>query len=109
VDPDAAAHELGRHYVAGHIEAEDLDRRLTALYETSDLAAVLADLPALEPTHIPEPRRTGWWRLRHAESDVPNPDWLPTTERFVDPTTQRVMRVWIEPVGRGRHYVPEPA
>jgi hypothetical protein len=108
VDPDAASHELGRHYVAGHIEADELDRRLTTLYEAGEAQGALADLPALEPSHVPERRRSGWWRFRHAEADAPSAGWLPTTERFVDPTTQRVMRVWIDPGARSRHYVPEP-
>ena len=29
-------------------------------------------------------------------------------ERFVDPSTKRVMRVWIDPGDHSRHYVPEP-
>jgi hypothetical protein len=108
VDPDAAARELGRHYVAGHIEAGELDRRLGELYESQDDAAALADLPALEQGHAPEVRRSGWWRFRHGESKRAEPGWLPTTERFVDPTSQRVMRVWIDPDSRERHYVAEP-
>ena len=47
-------------------------------------------------------------RRRHGESDGPQPDWLPTSERFLDPTTDRLMRVWLDPATRTRHYVPEP-
>jgi RiboL-PSP-HEPN len=51
---------------------------------------------------------SGWWRRRHGESGGAQPDWLPTSERFLDPSTDRLMRVWLDPVTRTRHYVPEP-
>ena len=43
---------------------------------------------------------------RHGESDRPKPDWRRTEEVFNDPSTNRVMRVWLDPAGE-RHYVPE--
>jgi hypothetical protein len=43
---------------------------------------------------------------RHAESDRPQPDWQPTDEVFNDPSTNRVMRVWLDGSGE-RRYVPE--
>jgi hypothetical protein len=43
---------------------------------------------------------------RHGESDKPNPDWKRTEELFNDPSTNRVMRVWLDASGE-RHYVPE--
>jgi hypothetical protein len=43
---------------------------------------------------------------RHGESDKPNPDWKRTEELFNDPSTNRVMRVWLDTTGE-RHYVPE--
>ena len=43
---------------------------------------------------------------RHAETDVPQPDWTPTGELFRDPSTARLMRVWLDTRG-GRHYVTE--
>jgi hypothetical protein len=43
---------------------------------------------------------------RHGESDKPNPDWTRTEELFNDPSTNRVMRVWLDAKGE-RHYVPE--
>ena len=104
-DRDAAT--LGRHYVAGHLEAADLDARLDALYADAD-ADALAGLPALEPTTpAPVRARRGWWRSRHGEVDVAQPGWLPTTERFLDPTTDRVMRVWVDPATRARCYVAD--
>ncbi|HEX3839530.1 MAG TPA: hypothetical protein VHU85_01950 [Acidimicrobiales bacterium] len=43
---------------------------------------------------------------RHGESDRPQPDWRPTDEVFNDPSTNRVMRVWLDGSGE-RRYVPE--
>ena len=107
---DAVAADLGRHYVAGHLEADDLDERLGRLYAAPGSAvALLEDLPRLEPA-VPAPvaSRKGWWRRRHGESEGARPDWIPTSERFLDPTTDRLMRVWLDPHTRTRHYVPEP-
>lgn len=43
---------------------------------------------------------------RHGESERPQPGWERTTEVFNDPSTNRVMRVWLDESGE-RHYVPE--
>ncbi|MGB8650241.1 MAG: hypothetical protein WCD35_06230 [Mycobacteriales bacterium] len=45
---------------------------------------------------------------RHGESSLPAEGWQPTDEEFVDPTTGRRMRVWLNPVDGARHYVAEP-
>ena len=44
---------------------------------------------------------------RHGESQVPAGDWERTDEVFRDPTTRRLMRVWIDPKDGSRHYVAE--
>jgi len=44
---------------------------------------------------------------RHGESDRAEPGWRPTDEVFKDPSTDRVMRVWVDPSDGSRHYVPE--
>jgi hypothetical protein len=43
---------------------------------------------------------------RHGESATAHPDWSETDERFRDPSTGRLMRVWLDSSGT-RHYVPE--
>ena len=43
---------------------------------------------------------------RHGESDRPQADWRPTDEVFNDPSTNRVMRVWLDGSGE-RRYVAE--
>ena len=49
----------------------------------------------------------GCFVRRHAESVTPAEGWRRTEEAFVDPTTNRRMRVWIDPVDGSRHYVEE--
>jgi hypothetical protein len=44
---------------------------------------------------------------RHGESDLPAGDWQRTDEVFLDPTTNRRMRVWIDSADGTRHYVNE--
>jgi len=43
---------------------------------------------------------------RHGEAATAHPDWAVTEERFRDPSTGRLMRVWLDRDG-ARHYVPE--
>jgi hypothetical protein len=43
---------------------------------------------------------------RHAETDTPGADWTRTSEAFRDPSSGRLMRVWLDQSG-ARHYVPE--
>jgi uncharacterized membrane protein len=42
---------------------------------------------------------------RHGEVSRPDAAWTPTDEVFHDPSTNRVMRVWVDTSGQ-RHYVP---
>ncbi len=101
---------LREHYALGQLDLEELDRRvglvLSAKY-MDEAAAAIADLPQITDPGIAAPapvkRRRG-----HAQAAKPAAGWLPTNERFRDPTTRAVMRVWIDPVDQSRHYVPEP-
>jgi hypothetical protein len=106
--------QLSRHAAAGRIGIEELERRVAALTEAmtqEDAAAVMADLPALggEPAGgRPADRGPAqrWWSRGHGHgaSDRPMPEWRPTSERFRDPGTKAIMRVWVDGDG-GRHYV----
>jgi hypothetical protein len=62
---------------------------------------VLHDLP-LSPPRVVESRGR-----RHGEATLPRLTWRPTKERFRDPTTNRVMRVWVDMIDGTRHYVAE--
>ena len=70
-----------------------------------EAAATVTDLPALVPAGAParKPRRRA-----HAQATQPGAGWVPTPERFRDPASRVVMRVWIDPADQSRHYVPEP-
>jgi len=51
----------------------------------------------------------GWsfFVRRHGESQTPADGWQRTDEVFVDPSTERRMRVWVDPVDGSRHYIAE--
>ena len=104
-DRERLAMTLGRHYVDGRLDSEALSQRLEVVYRAQSreqAASVMADLPSLEPSV--GARRRG---RRHGEASAPEAGWLPTTERFRDPSTRRVMRVWVDPTDASRHYVAE--
>jgi hypothetical protein len=73
-----------------------------------EAGAVLADLPPLPQgaggAGVGSPRAR--WGRGHGDADAPAPDWQPTNERFRDPRTNKVMRVWVDTAG-GRHYVAD--
>jgi hypothetical protein len=116
---------LSAHAAADHIDLEELERRVVAVSEARSRGhaeAVLGDLPALpedavrDRSDVPgfggraagpgeEPGRPRWGR-GHGDSERAADDWRPTAERFRDPRTRRVMRVWEDAAG-GRHYVPD--
>ena len=128
---------LREHYAVGLFGPEELDRRvgvvLTAQY-LDEAAAAVADLPGVpaagtaaaaasgsaatagstgagsagEPSIMSgrsSPRRV---RRGHGHADQPAAGWIPTDERFRDPTSRAIMRVWIDPADQTRHYIPEP-
>jgi hypothetical protein len=106
---------LREHYAVGLFGLDELDRRvgvvLSAQY-LDEAAAAIADLPGTAGTGTAgtgtaKPRRPRR-RRGHAHADQPAAGWVPTNERFRDPSTSTVMRVWVDPADQSRHYVPEP-
>ncbi|MGO8896718.1 MAG: DUF1707 domain-containing protein [Streptosporangiaceae bacterium] len=105
---------LREHYAVGLFGLDELDRRvgmvLSAQY-LDEAAAAVADLPGVSApgpeSGTAAPRRVKR-RRGHAHADKPAAGWIPTDERFRDPTTRAVMRVWVDPADQSRHYVPEP-
>ena len=93
---------LGRHFAEDRLDADELDRRLDLAFAGS--ADALAGLPPLAPSTPPRRR----WGRRHGESGAADPRWMPTKERVKDPSTPRVMRVWVDPAHPTRPNVPEP-
>jgi len=104
---------LREHYAAGLFGLDELDRRVGTVLGAQFLdeaAAAVTDLPAAPPPAAAgsAPPRRGRRRRGHAHADQPAAGWVPTSERFRDPSTSTVMRVWVDPADQSRHYVPEP-
>jgi hypothetical protein len=109
-DREQLLEKLKLHAAAGRFGMDELERRVAAIEaaETREAAAaVMADLPPITENSAPTRRRPRWGR-GHGDADAPAPDWIPTSERFRDPRTNRVMRVWVD-TGGGRHYVVDEA
>ena len=82
---------------------------LAACY-ADEAATAVADLPPLATAARCGAGRSGLplgQRRRHAQTAAPGPGWVPTSERFRDPSTKKIMRVWIDPADQSRHYVPD--
>ena len=108
-DRERLYERLKRHSAAGHLEIEELERRVAAVHgaQTREEAeAAMADLPQLEPTGTTKRSGRPRWGRGHGDADRPAADWEPTPERFRDPRTDKIMRVWVDGSG-GRHYVPD--
>jgi len=73
---------LREHYAVGLFGLDELDRRVGVVLSAQYLDEAAAAWPAA--------------------------GWIPTNERFRDPSTSTVMRVWVDPSDQSRHYVPEP-
>jgi hypothetical protein len=112
-DRDRLVALLREHYAVGLFGLDELDRRVGLVLSAQFLdeaAAAIADLPAAAPGTTPgtAPPRRARRRRGHAHADQPAAGWVPTNERFRDPSTSMVMRVWVDPADQSRHYVPEP-
>ena len=73
---------------------------------TDEAAAAVAGLPALAVRGSGRKVR----RRGRGQAAAPGPGWVPTEERFRDPTSKVVMRVWIDPsdaTDSRRHYLPD--
>lgn len=104
---------LREHYALGTLDLDELNRRvgvvLAAQY-AEDAEPAVADLPELAGPSAAgrvgakRPRKSG-----HAHAAKPAAGWVPTDERFRDPTTRVIMRVWLDPSTRPetRWYVPD--
>jgi hypothetical protein len=107
---------LREHFAQGRLDAGDLDQRVEMVLAAefaAAAAAAVADLPTLVPGTgaAGGPAGPGQPKQRrgaHGHASRPGAAWVPTQERFRDPTTRAVMRVWIDPADQSRHYVPEP-
>jgi uncharacterized protein DUF1707 len=92
---------LRRHVADGRLDLPAFDIRVTQLYRAATRAQARAALAGLPPLEAPPVRRRG---KRHGEAATPAPHWVATDEVFRDPSTGRVMRVWVDPTDGTRHY-----
>jgi hypothetical protein len=108
---------LREHYARGLLDLEEMSRRVGVVLGSTysdEAAAAVTDLPLLtrpasgEPSPARASRGRPGQRRRHAQQAQPGAAWVPTPERFRDPSTRTIMRVWIDPADLSRHYVPEP-
>jgi hypothetical protein len=107
-DREELFEKLNRHVAAGRLDLAELERRVALVVEAEtreQAAGVLADLPALPGDPAPARARG---RRGHGDADAPEIDWRPTDERFRDPRTSRVMRVWEDAAGQRHYVVDEP-
>ena len=109
-DRDRLVAVLREHYAAGRMELGEFDRRagivLAASY-ADEAATALDGLPPMAapgPAAAPARSRS---RKRHGQVSEPQPGWVPTAERFRDPSSNTIMRVWTDPADGSRHYVPD--
>ena len=104
---------LRDHYADGRLTLEELRRRaeivLAASYQDeADQALVGLPVIASGTAVAAQPPRRGLLSRRgHAEAARPAPGWVETAERFRDPSSGQIMRVWIDPDDGSRHYVPD--
>jgi hypothetical protein len=105
-DRERLTNALAEHHAAGRLTLEQHEQRVSVIYAADSLqqaARVLEGLPPL-------PARRGKRLLRrrgHGDAAAPGTGWLPTPERFRDPTSGEIMRVWVDPVSGTRHYVAD--
>jgi hypothetical protein len=98
---------LKRHAAEGRLDVLELERRVALVAEAETREAAAAAMTGLPPLAAGQDSPRPWRRGRgHGEADKPGPDWQPTNERFRDPRTRNVLRVWVDPAG-DRHYVAE--
>jgi hypothetical protein len=113
-DRDRLVAVLREHYALGRLDIDELTRRVEIVLAAGyadEAAAALNDLPPLDPSSPGASPGAGSGkkarRGRHAQTAAPGPGWVPTSERFRDPTSGTVMRVWLDPADQSRHYVPD--
>jgi hypothetical protein len=98
---------LREHYAQNRLSLDELRRRVGVVLAAEFAGEAAPAMDGLPPLGGPTATRRPRGR-RHAEAAAPEAGWLPTPERFRDPATGQIMRVWIDPADKGRHYVPEP-
>lgn len=114
-DRERLVARLREHYARGELELDDLSRRVEVVLAATYLdeaAAAVADLPQIAGpaagSAAPGPARRAR-RRGHAQAARPGAGWVRTDERFRDPTSRAIMRVWVDPSTdpETRYYLPD--
>ena len=108
-DREQLYERLNRHAAAGRLDVAELERRVGVVAQATtreEAAAADGRSPGAARRATGPTRERPRWGRGHGDADAPAADWRPTNERFNDPRTNRVMRVW-EDAGGTRHYVPD--
>ena len=103
---------LREHYAMGRLDLDDLRHRVGVVLAAADAEQATMALAGLPPAGVidkPAAGRRRGSRGRHAQASEPEPGWMRTAERFRDPYSGVIMRVWIDPSDESRHYVPDDA
>lgn len=74
------------------------------MYRAETREQATAALDGLPPLGA---KSKGRRRRSHGHADAPGPGWVATRERFRDPGSGQIMRVWVDPVDESRHYLPD--
>lgn len=107
---------LREHFARGLLDLDEMSERVGAVLASAhygEAAAAVAGLPPLagpaagQPPPARDNRARIGQRKRHAQQVEPGAGWVPTPERFRDPSTRAIVRVWVDPADLSRHYVPE--
>jgi len=103
---------LREHYAAGRLTMEELERRVEVVLSAGyadEAVAALTDLPGVPRAPDAAAKGRGGWTRRggHGHANQPAVGWVPTAERFRDPSSGVIMRVWVDPADDSRHYVPD--
>jgi hypothetical protein len=101
-EQDELVQALHRHLAEGRLDLEQFDARIARLYGAQTRTAARAALDGLPLLAVPPTGRRS--RRRHGEGEDVQPHWVATDELFRDPSSGRVMRVWVDPTDGTRHY-----
>ena len=101
-DREQLFERLNRHAAAGTFEIDELERRVEAIAAARDQRAGRRGYrrPAAA-ARTTRDRRAPAGAAATATPTSRGADWRPTGERFRDPRTNRVMRVWEDAAGPG--------
>lgn len=102
---DHALASLQQAFADGRLSEDELRWRIDRVLHattTGDLSAVVRDIVVTARPALSSSMRDHH-RGRHGEQGIETEGLRPTDERFRDPSTKRVMRVWLTPGGERRY------